>query len=44
VIIVVLQAHGAAHDDPELLEQQLTSFQGACNSACEDAQIAVHVP
>jgi len=44
VIIAVLQDHGAAHDDPELLEQQLTSFQGACNSACEDAQIAVHVP
>ena len=44
VIIVVLQDHGAAHDDPQLLEQQLTSFQGACNPACEDAQIAVHVP
>jgi hypothetical protein len=43
-IIVVLQDHGAAHADSELLERQLTSFQGACNPACEDAQIAVHVP
>ncbi|HEX2233304.1 MAG TPA: hypothetical protein VHG69_08065 [Thermoleophilaceae bacterium] len=43
-IIVVLQDHGAAHDDPELLEGQLTSFQGACNPACEDTQFAVHVP
>ena len=44
VIIVVLQDHGAAHTDPESLERQLTSFQGACNPACEDVQIAVHVP
>ena len=43
-IIVVLQDHGAAHDDPELLKRQLTSFQGACNPACEDTQLAVHVP
>jgi hypothetical protein len=43
-IIVVLQDHGAAHDDPELLEAQLTAFQGACNPACEDTQLAVHVP
>ena len=44
VIIVVLQDHGAAHADPELLERQLTSFQGACNPACEETQLAVHVP
>ena len=44
VIIAVVQDHGAAHADPELLERQLTSFQGACNSECEDVQIAVHLP
>ena len=33
-----------AHADPELLERQLTSFQGACNPQCEDVQIAVHLP
>lgn len=43
-IIVVLQDHGAAHDDPELLERQLTSFRGACNPECEDVQVAPHVP
>ena len=44
VIIAVLQDHGAAHDDPELLNRQLTSFQGACNPGCEDVQAARHVP
>jgi hypothetical protein len=44
VIIAVVQDHGAAHDDPELLKRQLTSFQGACNPRCEDVQLAVHVP
>ena len=44
VIIAIVQDHGAAHADPELLERQLTSFQGACNPQCEDVQIAVHLP
>jgi hypothetical protein len=44
VIVVVLQDHGTAHDDPELLNRQLTSFEGACNPTCEDVQFAVHVP
>ena len=44
VIIAVVQDHGVAHDDPELLEQQTTSFQGACNPECEDVQTAVHAP
>lgn len=44
VIIAIVQDHGAAHADPELLERQLTTFQGACNPECEDVQIAVHVP
>jgi hypothetical protein len=43
VIIAVLQDHGAAHDDPELLERQLTPFQGACNPGCED-EAARHLP
>jgi hypothetical protein len=44
VIIAVLQDHGAAHDEPELLERQRTSFQGACNPGCEDVQAARHLP
>ncbi|HWI05959.1 MAG TPA: hypothetical protein VNT54_00410 [Solirubrobacteraceae bacterium] len=44
VIIVVLQDHGRAHRDPALLQQQLTSFEGACNPVCADAQFAVHAP
>jgi hypothetical protein len=44
VIIAVLQDHGAAHDEPELLERQLTSFQGACNPGCEDVQTARELP
>jgi hypothetical protein len=30
--------------EPELLERQLTSFRGACDPACEDVQVAQHVP
>jgi hypothetical protein len=44
VIIAIVQDHGPAHADPELLARQLTSFQGACNPRCEDVQIAVHLP
>lgn len=44
VIIAIVQDHGAAKADPELLERQLTMFQGACNPECEDVQVAVHVP
>jgi hypothetical protein len=44
VIIAVLQDHGAAHDQPELLERQLTSFQDACNPGCEDVQTARELP
>ena len=44
VVVTVLQDHGTAHADPELLEQQLTSFESACNPACAEVQLAVHVP
>ena len=44
VIIAVLQDHGAAHANPELLARQLTSFHGACNPACKETQFAIHVP
>ena len=44
VIIAVLQDHGAAHDEPELMERQLTSFQDACNPGCEDVQTARELP
>ena len=30
--------------EPELLERQLTSFRGPCDPACEDVQVARHVP
>ncbi len=42
-IHVVLQDHGMAHTDPDLLEQQLTGFQTACNPDCVDVQFAVHL-
>lgn len=29
--VLILLDHGPAHDDPELREQQLTMFNGACN-------------
>ncbi len=41
-IHIVLQDHGPAHHDFELLEQQLTGFQTACNPECVDVQFAVH--
>jgi hypothetical protein len=44
VIIAIVQDHGAAQADPELLERQLTTFQGAATPECEDVQVAVQVP
>lgn len=41
---IVLQDHGPAHEDPALLAEQLSSFMGACNPACDDFQFAVHMP
>lgn len=41
-IHLVIQDHGAAHADPELLEQQTSSFMGACNPDCFDVQFSVH--
>ena len=41
---VIVQTHGAAHDDPALLEVQLSQFQGACNPSCQDVQFAIHLP
>lgn len=41
-IHIVLQDHGLAQEDPELLEVQLTGFNTACNPDCVDVQFAVH--
>jgi hypothetical protein len=41
-IHIVLQDHGTAHTDLDLLEQQLSGFQTACNPDCVDVQFAVH--
>lgn len=41
---IVLQSHGQAHEDPALLEEQLTTFGGACNPECTDSQLALHLP
>jgi hypothetical protein len=38
----VLQDHGPANEDEEILEQQLTQFMGACNTVCIDIQFSVH--
>ncbi|HSI94356.1 MAG TPA: hypothetical protein VK925_12710 [Jiangellaceae bacterium] len=39
---LVIQDHGPAQDDPDLLELQLTGFQGGCNPNCVDIQFSVH--
>lgn len=39
---IVLQDHGQAHDDPELLEDELSGFNTACNPGCVDFQYAIH--
>lgn len=41
-IHLVIQDHGEAHSDADLLTQQTTSFQGACNPDCADVQFSVH--
>jgi len=41
---IVLQSHGPAHEDPDMLRMQTTSFEGACNPECSDTQFAVHLP
>lgn len=43
-IHLVVQDHGVAHEDPTLLEQQITQFRGACNPECADIQFSVHPP
>lgn len=41
---IVLQDHGTAHEDPDLLASQLSGFNTACNPECIDIQFAVHQP
>lgn len=41
---IVLQDHGTAHEDPDLLASQLSGFKTACNPECTDIQFAVHQP
>jgi len=41
---IVLQDHGLAHDDPDVLASQLSSFNGGCNPTCGDIQFSVHMP
>jgi hypothetical protein len=41
-IHLVVQDHGLAQEDPEVLDLQTSSFEGACNPECEDVQFAVH--
>lgn len=43
-IHLVVQDHGVAHEEPSLLEQQITQFHGACNPNCSDIQFSVHLP
>lgn len=41
-IHLVVQDHGLAQEDPEALDLQTSSFEGACNPDCVDVQFAVH--
>jgi hypothetical protein len=41
-IHIVLQDHGPAQTDPDLLQEQLSGFRTACNPDCDDVQFAVH--
>lgn len=41
---VVLQDHGPAQADPDLLAAQMSGFNTACNPVCTDIQFAMHLP
>lgn len=44
-IHVVIRDHGPASDDPETLEEQITTFGGGCDVfPCVDVQFSVHFP
>lgn len=43
-VVVIVQDHGLAQEDPALLHEQLTMFQGGCNPTCVDLQFAIHLP
>ena len=43
-IHVALRSHGVAHDDPDLLAEQLGTFNEACNPECGNLQAAAHLP
>ena len=41
----VVRGHGLASADPDVLEQQLTTFEGGCDvNVCVDEQFAIHPP
>ncbi len=40
----ILEYHGQASDNPEILYDQLNMFFGGCNPTCADVQFAVHKP
>jgi hypothetical protein len=40
----IVRCHGPASDDPEVLEAQITTFDGACDTyECGDVQASIHV-
>ena len=43
-IHVALRSHGAAHEDPALLAEQLGTFTAACNPECSNQQAATFLP
>jgi hypothetical protein len=40
----VLQNHGEASSDPDILYQQLNMLEGGCNPTCVDEQFTIHFP
>ena len=43
-IHVALRSHGTAGDDPDVLAEQLGTFNDGCNTTCENVQAAGYLP
>jgi hypothetical protein len=41
---LIVRSHGAASDDPVVLQSQITTLNGGCNPVCKNVQGAIHDP